>query len=329
MVLQDDAIEKELTLLKGFVTVAEGDSLPSNISINITDNENGELIAKSKPSPRNGSFVFIIPPGENYNISYEVDGTDFYNENIYVPMGSQYQEIEKEILLDPVALTATLVDPNAEEDYTVSFKILGLDIASNLMLKCIDEEGNLLYTAKKQADGSFKFDKLPQDQNYLLILDTDNGEPIDCEGVEIGLFHNDAQKALLLPSKDCQFKEPSESEDEVGKVLFVHLDDIPSNLKVQFLDDDGNLIYTEDVDKNGYFDYHKLDGNQLTINLISDEPCDGIQIKIVDPENESKVYTEYKASRNGDCNFVPLKVEKASFQEYFTYNKNVPQREKN
>jgi hypothetical protein len=64
MIEQIDAQEKSLTLLKGFIRVPEGQELPEDLMIYITDNETGELVQQVRPNPRTGSYVFIIPPGK-------------------------------------------------------------------------------------------------------------------------------------------------------------------------------------------------------------------------------------------------------------------------
>ena len=343
IVLQDDAIEKELTLLKGYVTVNEGDNLPENIVINLTDNETGKLVAQSRPSYRNGSFVFIIPPGENYNISYELEGKDFYNENIYVPMGSQYQEIDKEILLDPIALTAKAIDKEilldtielttktidkeTGEEWIVKFQSRSTKLPGGLVLKCHNDQGDLLFTASKKEDGSFAFSSLPKDKNYLFMLYKDDKKIIDCSGIEIALFHSKEQKAVLFPNKDCEFL--ATESNKVGKIAFVNLDDIPSNLKIQYLDDDGTIYYSENIDENGYFKYIETPENkQIRLQLISDAPCSGAQLQIVQSGDEATVLIEFTATEEDGCSFVPITKDKLSYQEFFTYNKNYPKKEK-
>lgn len=327
LVLKDDAIEKELTLLKGFINVSDSDTMPQNIVINLTDNETGKLVAQSRPSQRNGSFVFIIPPGENYNISYEIEGKDFYNENIYVPFGSQYQEINKEILLDPIALTAKAIDKETDEQWIVKFQSLGAILPAGLVLKCHNEAGDLLFTAVKKEDGSFAFSHLPEDENYLFMLYDEDSEIIDCSGIEIALFHRSGQKAVLFPNKDCEFL--ATESNKVGKIAFVNLDDIPSNLKIQYLDDDGTIYYSENIDENGYFKYIETPENkQIRLQLISDAPCSGAQLQIVQSGDEATVLIEFTATEEGGCSFAPITKDKLSYQEFFTYNKNYPKKEK-
>jgi hypothetical protein len=327
LVLKDDAIEKELTLLKGFINVSDSDTMPQNIVINLTDNETGKLVAQSRPSQRNGSFVFIIPPGENYNISYEIEGKDFYNENIYVPFGSQYQEINKEILLDPIALTAKAIDKETDEQWIVKFQSLGAILPAGLVLKCHNKAGDLLFTAVKKEDGSFAFSHLPEDENYLFMLYDEDSKIIDCSGIEIALFQRSGQKAVLFPNKDCEFL--ATESNKVGKIAFVNLDDIPSNLKIQYLDDDGTIYYSENIDENGYFKYIETPENkQIRLQLISDAPCSGAQLQIVQSGDEATVLIEFTATEEGGCSFVPITKDKLSYQEFFTYNKNYPKKEK-
>ena len=102
-----EADRKELTLLKGSITPPDGEKMP-DIRITMTDNETGEVVAQSKPLERNGSFVFIIPPGKNYRIAFQDENSNvFYSEDIFVPKGSEYNEIEKAIKLNPVIIEST------------------------------------------------------------------------------------------------------------------------------------------------------------------------------------------------------------------------------
>ena len=52
----------------------------------------------------NGTFSTILPPNKNYNFSYTSKGEEFYNEDLFVSNDVAYQEIKKEINLEPVSL---------------------------------------------------------------------------------------------------------------------------------------------------------------------------------------------------------------------------------
>ena len=102
-----DAKEKPLVLFKGAIVAAEGEKLPEDILIVVTNKETGEVVGNYRPK-ENGTFATILAPNKNYTFSYQVKGQEFYNEDIFVPSDLAYQEIKKEINLDPVNLLGSV-----------------------------------------------------------------------------------------------------------------------------------------------------------------------------------------------------------------------------
>jgi hypothetical protein len=98
-----DAKEKPLVLFKGSILTENGQKLPDDILIVVTNKETGEVVGNYRPK-ENGSFATILAPNKNYTFSYQIKGQEFYNEDIYVSSDLAYQEIKKEINLDPVNL---------------------------------------------------------------------------------------------------------------------------------------------------------------------------------------------------------------------------------
>ena len=98
-----DAKEKPLALFKGSILAADGEKLPEDILIVVTDKETGEIIGNYRPK-ENGTFSTILPPNKNYNFSYTSKGEEFYNEDLFVSSDVTYQEIKKEINLEPINL---------------------------------------------------------------------------------------------------------------------------------------------------------------------------------------------------------------------------------
>lgn len=97
--------ETFLALFKGQIMPAEGESLPDNITIVVKDKETGELVGIYRPKPQNGTFSTILPPGKSYTFSYMIDGEqEFYNEEIFVSNEYAYQEIKREVNLEPVRI---------------------------------------------------------------------------------------------------------------------------------------------------------------------------------------------------------------------------------
>lgn len=103
MLAINEAKEKPLALFKGMILPADGEKLPEDLEIIVTNKETGEVVGRYRPK-ENGSFTTILPPNKNYNFSYQSKGEEFYNEDIFVSNDVAYQEIKKEINLEPVSL---------------------------------------------------------------------------------------------------------------------------------------------------------------------------------------------------------------------------------
>jgi hypothetical protein len=77
----------------------------------VTDKSTGE-VKTYKPRQRDGVYVAILPPCKEYNLDYRVNDVTVHTEDIFVECESSYQEINKEIYLNPVSLVgpASIVD---------------------------------------------------------------------------------------------------------------------------------------------------------------------------------------------------------------------------
>ncbi|MBL8002016.1 MAG: PD40 domain-containing protein [Flavobacteriales bacterium] len=100
-----------LTVLKGFIIPPPGETLPPSTILYVTDKATGEVKAY-KPRQRDGVYVAILPPCKEYNLDYRVNDVTVHTEDIFVECESTYQEINKEIYLNPVSLAgpASIVD---------------------------------------------------------------------------------------------------------------------------------------------------------------------------------------------------------------------------
>lgn len=109
--LPEDMEAEGLTVLKGFIIPPPGQSLPPSTILYVTDKSTGEVKAY-KPRQRDGVYVVILPPCREYNLDYRVDDKTIHTEDIFVECETAYQEINKEIYLNPVAITgpASIVD---------------------------------------------------------------------------------------------------------------------------------------------------------------------------------------------------------------------------
>ncbi|HMQ74674.1 MAG TPA: hypothetical protein PKE21_01170 [Flavobacteriales bacterium] len=109
--LPEEMESEGLTVLKGFIIPPPGTTLPPSTILYVTDKATGE-VKTYKPRQRDGVYVVILPPCKEYNLDYRVDDKTIHTEDIYVECETAYQEINKEIYLNPVSITgpASIVD---------------------------------------------------------------------------------------------------------------------------------------------------------------------------------------------------------------------------
>ncbi len=87
-----------LTVMKGVVKDENGKT-PESTDIVITDNQSGEVLAKHYSDGGTGLYSFVLPPGRNLNITFELPGYLFHSENREVNKDNQYFEKNKAVQL--------------------------------------------------------------------------------------------------------------------------------------------------------------------------------------------------------------------------------------
>lgn len=97
-----------LAVLKGFIIPPEGTSVPPSMVLYVTDKSTGE-VKTYKPRQRDGVYVAILPPCREYNLDYRVEGKTIHTEDIFVECETSYQEINKEVYLNPVSLAGRAI----------------------------------------------------------------------------------------------------------------------------------------------------------------------------------------------------------------------------
>lgn len=158
-----DAKEKPLALFKGSIIPANDEELPEDIMVVVTDKETGEVIGNYRPN-ENGTFSTILPPNRNYVFSYQSKGEEFYNEELYVSNEVAYQEIKKEINLEPISLLGKV----KVKDKLVVFTIL---VLNNPIDKKPLPNANITLTEKGGSDIIFKVDGNGKKESTPLVFD--------------------------------------------------------------------------------------------------------------------------------------------------------------
>ncbi len=168
-----EAKETYLALFKGQLIPAEGETLPDNIQIIVTDKQTNEIIGTYRPKLVNGTFSTILPPGKEYNFSYQTDtGEEFYNEDVFVTNDVSYQEIKREVSLEPVRLLGKIkVSSKSIVLNTIVLKdsrnkkpIAGAKIT-------LQEEGGPVQFFDSNAEGKYDNIALQPEKKYVLFAE--------------------------------------------------------------------------------------------------------------------------------------------------------------
>jgi hypothetical protein len=241
-----DAKEKPLVLFKGSILAADGEKLPDELEIIVTNKETGEIVGKYRPK-ENGTFATILPPNKNYNFSYQTKGEEFYNEDIYVSDDLAYQEIKKEINLEPVSLLGKV----KVKDKGI---ILNTIVLKNQKDKNFVANANLTLTEKGGSDINFNVDdkgkkdgtKLAADKSYTIYAEA-NGKKSAVNSFNTGSIKGGKSitQVLYIDGK------PAKSFDLFLNVLTVNKKRKPlANTNVTLTGNDGSK-YTGTTDAKG------------------------------------------------------------------------------
>jgi outer membrane protein OmpA-like peptidoglycan-associated protein len=104
MITYPEIEAKSIAILIGKIVNPAGGDLLANNKITVTDLTAGDSPIDFKANAKTGKYVLTLKPGRSYNISYSANGTEFYNEKVDVPASSDYQEIRREVSLNPVTI---------------------------------------------------------------------------------------------------------------------------------------------------------------------------------------------------------------------------------
>jgi len=160
-----DRKQTPLTLVKGVVNDESGKPA-KKVVITVTDNETGDIVGVYHTNKKTGTFLFILVPGKNYNVTYEAQDHLFYSENLDIPAKSNYYEIKKSVKLNPIAVGSKITLNNIFFDFdkatlrpisNVELKNLTRLLKSNPNLKVeisghTDNKGDNAYNQKLSVE---------------------------------------------------------------------------------------------------------------------------------------------------------------------------------
>ncbi len=235
-----DAKETGLTLYNGEFTYVDRMFPPEGAQVIITDNTTNDLIGIYTPRQRDGKFSAILIPNRTYHMKYESDGYQTYEENIFVPDDSVYQEIFKSIALKPVRVGKDGEVINDDSQTGAGAVATGKGVTIDLL----DNAQKLLNSTTTDDAGAFNFEKLDVNKVYFIrvnseeskVLENDNlvitndlGGKMDFAKIGLGMYKytpfkdNNSPKSYNVEARDSiqyPYSYPSGKELENVIVYF-------------------------------------------------------------------------------------------------------------
>jgi tetratricopeptide (TPR) repeat protein len=213
---------ERLAVLKGFINIAKGQPTPDNLVIYVTDLNSGE-VKETRPRKRDGGFIVLVDPCASYSIDYQIDDNSFFTENLDVPCESSYQEINKELYLNPISIEESgllIREGKGARKYKLEVnQDEGFDVTGAL-IKYIDDDGKLIYAELVDDRGFFKYHDLPMDKSsfrFEIIMD----DVSMCDRIDIILYNENNEvigRSVRQPNCKFMFINEDVKEDSKEKV---------------------------------------------------------------------------------------------------------------
>lgn len=209
----ETSISEPFAILKGYIRVPEGEKLPEDIIIYVTDVTEGGDPMEYKPRQIDGGFVMSLKPCHEYLIDYHINGNSYHQDEYLVPCESDYQEFQKELFLNPLSFGTDTLNNVADAD--MKWRIIYNKLPANqkdLLVNYLDNKGKVLFTETVDANGNFKFNKLPEGNPY--IFEVKNKETKLCDEFEIILMDKDNNE-VGVTKRDSKCKYTYNKKNDV------------------------------------------------------------------------------------------------------------------
>lgn len=316
MLTLKDNKEKPLVLFKGLIIPAEGEKLPQDLRIVVKDKYTGEVIGTYKPRQNNGSFAVILPPGREYTFSYESpEGEEFYSEDLYVNQELSYQEINREVNLEPIKLLGKVKAKSKE--LTLKGQVFDNPLNNKPISAAVvfltNSKGKTI-SSQTDEKGNFSPFNLDPNESYTIQAEANNKK------TEVYVINTQNIKPPKIFNQVLYFegKIPIQAVNAYITVLDHNKKPI-SNATVVFADRTGNKMEFT-TDENG-----KISGNVPGGKAYEIYATDGAG-------NSSNIF---KVNLKGNKNIQKTLIIKTSFTKdeiydkgeadyafFFTYNKS-------
>lgn len=309
-----DAEEIPLTLYRGKFTFVNQNNPPKGAIVTVINNSNGEITGVYSPRQRDGEFSVILEPNNSYHFVYEADDFETYEEDIFVPSGASYQEIYKDIQLQPVQVQegSNSIMPAALAKANVSGALSTNDTAvSSQKLILENENGDVINEYTTDKKGNFKMDDMDPSSTYVLSLDDDPKASFlvydlnlkNDQDEVIPYLKKDNKVVIFVPSKYPYEFYGIKANMLAGTIRGANGQPL-SGISIRLEDSGYNLIKMLTTDESGSFKFTKLSPDQSYRILLEGELPDDPEITIT---NEFGEVLTFKKVGEGVYEYVPKK----------------------
>lgn len=206
-------------ILKGYIRVANGEKLPEDILIFVTDLTEGSDPVEYKPRQIDGGFVMSLKPCHEYLIDYHIDGNSYHQDQYLVPCESDYQEFQKELFLNPLSLGVDSIDADSSSDLRWKLLLNKIPVKDgDIIVNYLDENGGSLFNESVNEKGEFKFRKIPEGKPTIFEV---KGKDVTlCDKLEIVLVDKSGKEiGITRRDEKCKYTYEKFNEvDTTGKI---------------------------------------------------------------------------------------------------------------
>lgn len=230
--LEESVKVQPVALLVGKIIVDEGEKLPESNEIIVTNQESGQS-GSYKANTKTGKYVLSLTPGKTYEISYRADDKEFYKEVFTVPLGTDFQEIDREVPLKPVVLstkTPAAGSADVKTDKNPVSEKKTILMAGNLFADgnfskplintkviLLNEKGEVVQTTTTNNHGKFVFSDLPADKGYSMSFEENDPQLVNLNKITLTDNKGNVIKEVTR-AKKFKFELLSSEQLKLGKI---------------------------------------------------------------------------------------------------------------
>jgi OmpA-OmpF porin, OOP family len=241
-----------------------------------------------------GYFRFVnLPADTDYQVSFDLpDDANFEFEVVKVFNADNNTQIHSTKLKSSkvVEVSSTLLKDGKLES-RVWDKLNNMPV-EGVLIHIVDVNGKIIATAISDANGVFRFDKLPSDTEYAFAYELPN------DNLKVNLSIDEEYKPIISKMAKKTVNVPSymiKKKTGEGRIVYNDTKN-PALVKLNLLDNNGKLLDVADVNMDGIFVFKKL-------------PATGYKIAIEAPEDDA--FATLKLDENYDP--VAFRAKKNSF----------------